>query len=169
MQEQVNEKTIALQVNAAKFTATELKKLIVHYLRHRDQNKVNRKGLKTVKPLGKTTLEKLSKKYDGLKNIEITEKNIKDFEKVAKKYNLEYALKKDDQTNPPTYFVFFKGKDLDVIDFAFKEYLKYSLEKTKDVRPSLRAALKEMVEKSKQLNRGIGKDKTKIHQKEQSL
>ncbi len=120
MQEQVNEKTIAFQVNAAKLTANELKKLIALYLRHQNQKKMNKKGIKSVKSLGKTTLEKLSKKYDGLKNIEITEKNIKDFEKVAKKYNLEYALKKDVQSNPPTYFVFFKGKDLDVIDFAFK-------------------------------------------------
>ena len=126
---------------------------------------MNKKGIKSVKPLGKTTLEKLSKKHDGLKNIEITEKNIKDFEKVAQKYNLEYALKKDVQSNPPTYFVFFKGKDLDVIDFAFKEYLKSSLEKTKDVKPSLKAALKEMVEKAKKLN----KDKAKKPQKEQSL
>ncbi len=165
MQEQVNEKTIAFQVNAAKLTANELKKLIALYLRHQNQKKMNKKGIKSVKPLGKTTLEKLSKKHDGLKNIEITEKNIKDFEKVAKKYNLEYALKKDVQSNPPTYFVFFKGKDLDVIDFAFKEYLKSSLEKTKDVKPSLKAALKEMVEKAKKLN----KDKAKKPQKEQSL
>lgn len=165
MQEQVNEKTIAFQVNAAKLTANELKKLIALYLRHQNQKKMNKKGIKSVKPLGKTTLEKLSKKYDGLKNIEITEKNIKDFEKVAKKYNLEYALKKDVQSNPPTYFIFFKGKDLDVIDFAFKEYLKSSLEKTKDVKPSLKAALKEMVEKAKKLN----KDKAKKPQKEQSL
>jgi len=165
MQEQVNEKTIAFQVNAAKLTANELKKLIALYLRHQNQKKMNKKGIKSVKPLGKTTLEKLSKKHDGLKNIEITEKNIKDFEKVAKKYNLEYALKKDVQSNPPTYFVFFKGKDLDVIDFAFKEYLKSSLEKTKEVKPSLKAALKEMVEKAKKLN----KDKAKKPQKEQSL
>ena len=165
MQEQVNEKTIAFQVNAAKLTANELKKLIALYLRHQNQKKMNKKGIKSVKPLGKTTLEKLIKKHDGLKNIEITEKNIKDFEKVAKKYNLEYALKKDVQSNPPTYFVFFKGKDLDVIDFAFKEYLKLSLEKTKDVKPSLKAALKEMVEKAKKLN----KDKAKKPQKEQSL
>jgi hypothetical protein len=164
MQEQVNEKTIALQVNTAKLTASELKKLIALYLRHRRQNKINKKGIKSVRPLGKTTLEKLSKKYDGLKNIEITENNIKDFEKVAKKYNLEYALKKDDQSISPTYFVFFKGKDLDVIDFVFKEYLKSSLEKTKDVKPSLKAELKEMVEKGKSLN----KDKAKKPQKEQS-
>lgn len=165
MQEQVNEKTIAFQVNTVKFTANELKKIIALYLRHQNQKKINKRGKTSVKPLGKTSLEKLSKKYDGLKNIEITEKNIKDFEKVAKKYHLEYALKKDVQSNPPTYFVFFKGKDLDVIDFAFKEYLKSSLEKTKSDRPSVKAKLKEMVEKAKTSN----KNKAKNHQKEQSL
>jgi len=165
MQEQVNEKTIALQVNTAKLTATELKKIIALYLRHRRQKKMSKKGIKSVKSLGKTTLEKLSKKYDGLKNIEINEKNIKDFEKTAKKYNLEYALKKDDQSDTPTYFVFFKGKDLDIIDLAFREYLKTTLEKEKGKKPSLKKVLLEMVEKAKKLN----KDKAKKPEKEQSL
>ena len=95
MQEQVNERTIALQVKATRLTVVELKKLLARYLQHRKMQKRSKKGIKRVKSLGKTTLEKLSKKHDGLKNIEINEKNIKDFEKVAKKYNLEYALKKD--------------------------------------------------------------------------
>jgi len=165
MQEHVNERTIALQVKAARFTAVELKKMIAKYLQHRKYVKQKKKGIKQVSPKGKTTLEKLSKKYDGLKNIEINENNIKDFEKVAKKYNLEYALKKDTASEPPTYFVFFKGKDLDVIDFAFKEYLKGSLQKSDDKRPSLRAKLKAMVEKAKTMNQG----KEKKLDKEQSL
>lgn len=165
MQEHVNERTIALQVKAARFTAVELKKILAKYLRHRKYVKQKKKGVKLVSSKGKTTLENLSKKYDGLKNIEINENNIKDFEKVAKKYNLEYALKKDDKSTPPTYFVFFKGKDLDVIDFAFKEYLKTSLEMDDEKRPSLKAKLKEMVEKAKSMNQG----KEKKLDKEQSL
>lgn len=166
MQEQINEKTIALQVNAAKLTAIELKKMIALYLRDRKQRQIAKTGVKnTNRRIGKTTLEKLNKKYDGLKSIEISDKNIKDFEKVAKKYRLEYALKKDDKTAPPTYFVFFKGRDLDMIDFAFKEYLKGSLEKSKDNRPSLRKALKKMAEIVKKND----KNKLKVKNKEQSL
>lgn len=164
MQEHVNERTIAFQVNTAKLTAQELKKLIAMYLRSRDRKKMNKSSSKKVNKLGKTTLEKLSKKYDGLKNIEINENNIKDFERVAKKYNLEYALKKDDKSSPPTYFVFFKGKDLDVIDYAFREYIKSDLIKKNENRPSLREMLKEMVEKAKLMN----KDKAKKMDKEQS-
>jgi len=165
MQEHVNERTIALQVKATRLTVVELKKLLARYLQHRKMQTRSKKGIKQVKSVGKTTLEKLSKKYDGLKNIEINENNIKDFEKVAKKYNLEYALKKDTASTPPTYFVFFKGKNLDVIDFAFKEYLKSSLEKNEEKRPSLKARLKEMVDKAKTINQG----KEKKLDKEQSL
>lgn len=166
MQEQVNEKTIALQVSAAKFTIRELKHLMAAYLRHR-KGKKQRKPvkMKEAKKDGKMTLENLSKKHDGLKSIEISEKNIKDFEKTAKKYNLEYALKKDVKTDPPTYFVFFKGKDLDVIDFAFREYLKDSMEKAKESKPSIRKALKKMVDKAKTMN----KTRDKLKDKEPSL
>lgn len=166
MQEQVNEKTIALQVNTLKVTTRELRNLMSLYLRHRKDKKLRNPKAKRIKTIGgKTTLEKLTKKYDGLKSIEITENNIKDFEKTAKKYKLEYALKKDDKTSPPTYFVFFKGRDLDVIDFAFREYLKDSLEKTTEKRPSVRAALKRMAEKANVL----GKNKVKLKEKEPSL
>jgi outer membrane lipoprotein-sorting protein len=163
LQEHVNERTIALQVNTAKMTAREFRKLIEVYLRHRKEQKRNKSytGIKG----GRTTLEKLSKKYDGLKNIEISENNIKDFEKTAKKYNLEYALKKDDKTNPSTYFVFFKGKDLDVIDFAFREYLKSSIDKKEEKRPSLRETIKEMIKIANNLN----KEKVRNKDKEQSL
>ena len=136
------------------------------YLRQRKEKKLRNPKVKPGKALGgKTTLEKLTKKYDGLKSIEITENNIRDFEKTAKKYKLEYALKKDDKTTPATYFVFFKGRDLDVIDFAFKEYLKDSLDKSKEERPSVRASLKKMVDKAKT----HGKNKVKLKEKEPSL
>lgn len=165
MQEQVNEKTIALAIKSAKITTNEFRKIIILYLNHRKQKRLAKKSTQTNQVGKKTTLEKLTKKYDGLKSIEITDKNIKSFEKIAKKYNVEYALKKDTKTVPPTYFIFFKGKDLDIIDHAFKQYLKISLEKSKDKRPSLKKSLKEMAEKVKTLN----KTKVKNKDKEQSL
>ena len=48
---------------------------------------------------------------NSVKNIEITEQNIKAFSVVAKKYDIDYALKKDPTTEPPHYYVFFKAKD----------------------------------------------------------
>ena len=44
-------------------------------------------------------------KRQSLTNIEITEQNIKAFSAVAKKYDIDYALKKDPHTQPPHYYV----------------------------------------------------------------
>ena len=44
---------------------------------------------------GKVTVKELAKQNAGMVNIEITNKNIKSFERYARKYGINYALKKD--------------------------------------------------------------------------
>lgn len=65
----------------------------------------------------------------GLTNIEITNWNIKSFERVANKYKIDFALKKDKSVDPPRYLVFFKAKDMDVMTAAFKEFSAKELTK----------------------------------------
>ena len=60
------------------------------------------------------------KQNAGVSNIEITEDNIKAFESTAKKYGIDFALKKDTTETPPRYLVFFKGRDADVLTAAFQ-------------------------------------------------
>ena len=60
----------------------------------------------------------------GASSIEVSDSNIKSFERVARKYNVNFSVKKDKTVNPPKYLVFFKGKDTDVITHAFKEFVK---------------------------------------------
>ena len=55
---------------------------------------------------GKISLKELKRKNKDYSNIEITDQNIKSFEKYARKYEVEYSLKKDKSVNPPRYFVF---------------------------------------------------------------
>ena len=51
-----------------------------------------------------------------LKNIPITKDNIKSFDRIARKYGVDYSLKKDVASKEtPKYLVFFKAKDVDVI------------------------------------------------------
>ena len=160
MQEEVTDKSIVFVSKNTKMTASVLKSILMAYLREREKEKSRK-----IKPVAreKVSLEELSKKYDGLKNIEISENNIKSFEKRAKKYGIEYALKKDKTTEPPTYLVFFKGKDTDILDTAFKEFV--DKEMNKDKRPSLKQALKKMKEMTKIFN----KDKVKKKEQEKSL
>lgn len=61
-------------------------------------------------------------KQGKLDSIEITDNNIKSFLDVAKKYDVSYALKRDSSTSPPTYHVFFTGRDTETLNKAFKEY-----------------------------------------------
>ncbi len=60
---------------------------------------------------GKQTMEKLMRQNVQLSNIEITDGNIKSFERVAKKYSIDFSLKKDTRAKPPRYYVFFKARD----------------------------------------------------------
>ena len=70
---------------------------------------------------GKQSLKKLAQQNVQLSNIEITDNNIKAFEKVAKKYGIDFSLKRDKSEDPPRYFVFFKARDVDVMTAAFRE------------------------------------------------
>lgn len=147
MQDEVNEKTVSLCINGGKITARILKNAIVKALARMEQGR--KKGRqKTAEKRqekdaaayrGKQNMEKLMEQNCQLSNIEITDGNIKSFEKYARKYSIDFSLKKDTSVSPPRYFVFFKAKDVDVMTAAFKEYTGKQL--TKDKKPSIRRRL----------------------------
>ena len=121
MQEEVTQKTIALVFKSSRLTADVLKKAMKMYLEHRKQGKQASHGKMSVKDLVGQGM--------GASGIEVTDNNIKSFERVARKYNVDFAVKKDKTVAPPKYMVFFKGKDADVITQAFKEFVKVNEKK----------------------------------------
>ena len=129
MQDEINEKTIALYIKTGKLTAQTLQKAMKTLL-------AQMKKQKDKTPQGKQTLKQLMKQNAGVSNIEITEGNIKAFESTAKKYGIDFALKKDTTESPPRYLVFFKGRDADVLTAAFKEFSAKKL--TQEKKPSIR-------------------------------
>ena len=152
MQEQVNEKTIALYIKTGKLTADTLQKAMKSLLNQM-------KKQKDKQPHGKQTLKQLMKQNTGVSNIEITEDNIKAFESTAQKYGIDFALKKDTTENPPRYLVFFKGRDADVLTAAFKEFSAKKL--TQDKKPSIRKLLSDFKEKAAAMNTQRAKVKNK--------
>ena len=118
MQEEVEQRTVTLAVNTSKMTANVLKSAISKYIAYRKEKK--REG--PVKPCGKQSLKQLVGQDQGVTNIEITDKNIKDFERIARNYGVDFALKKDKTGDIPKYLVFFKARDADALTAAFKEY-----------------------------------------------
>lgn len=85
-------------------------------------------------------MKKLVGEGVGVSSIEVTDGNIKSFERVARKYNVDFAVKKDKTTAQPKYVVFFKDRDADAVAQAFKEFV-YGNEKRKG-RTSVREKLK---------------------------
>ena len=75
MQDEINEKTIALYIKTGKLTAQTLQKAMKTLL-------AQMKKQKDKTPQGKQTLKQLMKQNAGVSNIEITEGNIKAFEQT---------------------------------------------------------------------------------------
>ena len=90
MQDEVRDKSVAFVINVGKtggrITADLLKAAMRHYLQESRNPKAHH---------GKQTVKQLVKQGAGVQNIEITDKNIKSFEQVARKYGVDFALKKD--------------------------------------------------------------------------
>lgn len=142
MQEHVQEKTVAVTVRAVKLTARLLQTAIRKVLREMQQARDNPKIYR-----GKQTVKQLVQQNAGVSNMEIIDGNIKAFEGVARKYGVDFALKRDGSVSPPKWLVFFKGRDADAVQEAFREFAAKTLPKEKDAaRPSLRKQLQKFVE-----------------------
>lgn len=154
MQEEVEQRTVTLAISTSKMTANVLKSAISKYLAYRKEKA--REG--PVKPCGKQSVKQLVGQNQGVTNIEITDKNIKDFERIARKYGVDFALKKDKTGEIPKYLVFFKARDADALTAAFKEYTAKTDRKKE--RPSVLQKLRKFKEQA------VDIDTPKVRKKE---
>lgn len=98
-------KTIDLSIKSKNFTVDVLKSAMNDFLSGKSQKK------------GRVSMKKLSEHSGKLENVEI--KGIEDFLNVAKKYDIDYAVKKE--PNNDTYHVFFQAGKMEDFKRAFKE------------------------------------------------
>ena len=150
MQEEVTGKSVALIVDGARMSEQVLEKAINAYLdaRKNKQPKIYH---------GKQSLKQLARQNAGLANIEITEKNIKAFTQVAKKYHVDFALKKDTMSEQPRYLVFFKSRDADAITAAFQEFTTGTLYR----KPSIHQRLAQAKEQARKQHKELDREKVK--------
>ena len=158
MQEEVEQRTVTLAVSTSKMTANVLKQAISKYLAHCKEKKMEKAHAGPVKPCGKQSVKQLVEQNQGVSNIEITDKNIKDFERIARKYGVDFALKKDKTGEIPKYLVFFKARDADALTQAFKEYTAKTDRKKE--RPSVIQKLRKFKEQAASI------DTPKVRKKE---
>jgi hypothetical protein len=151
MQEQINEKSVALYIKASKLTGRVLARAMRAFLKKAREPTVHH---------GKQSVKSLTKQGASLSNIEITGDNIGSFTKTARKYNVDFALKRDDSQSPPKWLVFFKAKDADALTAAFNEYSRLTVKREKTQKSPLLEALA----KAKEL---IGQIATPIRNRQQ--
>ncbi|MDT4375833.1 PcfB family protein [Blautia coccoides] len=160
MQEEVENRSVTLAINTAKLTGRTLKNAILKFL---EAQKNKSRDSPDPIPHGKQTVKQLAEQNQGMSNIEVTDKNIKSFERVAKKYGVDFAIKKDKSVTPPKYLVFFKARDADALTAAFTEFTAKTVRKAE--KPSVLAQLKKFTV----LVKNAVTDKVKNRNKEQSL
>ena len=140
MQEEVENRTLTLIVSGTKFTGRLFKAAISKYMAHRREKKLEKQRGRDspVTPKGKQTVKQLIGQNQGVSNIEINDPSIKDFERIARKYGVDYAVKKDRSASPPKYLIFFKARDADALTAAFSEYTQKKVKKAdRSERPSV--------------------------------
>ena len=140
MQEEVEQKTFNIVVSTTKLTARTILNAGKAAIQ---QQQAKMAG-------GKQSVRMLLRQNRGVSSVEIDKTNIRGFERYAKKYGIDYAIRKDNSEMPPRYLVFFKAPDAEAFNSAFKEYSASLL--NKDKRPSVLAKLHELVQAAAELS-----------------
>ena len=166
MQEEVENRTLTLVVSGTKFTGRLLKAAISKYMAHCKEKKLQKQRSRDapVKPQGKQTVKQLTGQDQGSSTMETTNLRVRSFDRVARKYGVDYAIHRDKSVSPPKYVIFFKGRDSEAINAAFTEYSAGQIQRESKPRTSVLARLQQF----KALVQSLGKEHVREKQQEQT-
>lgn len=164
MQEEVENRAVTLVINATKLTGRVLKSAILKYMTARKEKKLSKARAAPVKPMGKQTVKQLTGQDQGSSTMETTNLRVRSFDRVARKYGVDYAIHRDKSVSPPKYVIFFKGRDSEAINAAFTEYSAGQIQRESKPRTSVLARLQQF----KALVQSIGKERVREKQQEQT-
>lgn len=148
MQEEIENRTVNLAISTTKLTARGIIRLAAKGLAY-IKRKSREAALKNEKPDGRQTIQQLIGQNQGVTNIDISQTDLKGFEKYARQYGVDYAITKDKSVFPPKYLAFFKARDADAMTAAFNAYSAEVLAKSK--RPSALNRLHELIDAVKSI------------------
>ena len=119
MQEDIEHRAVTLAINAGKMTGRTFRNALaklLHFLKNKHQQH------KQVKPCGKQSVKKLIGQNQGVSRVDLShDDDVKQFEHVARKYGVDYAITKV-KSEKPRYLIFFKARDNDALTAALEEY-----------------------------------------------
>ena len=105
MQEEIEHKTVNLAISTTKLSARTLLRGMQFLLRQYDKHASQ----------GKQSMKRLVRQNRGVTNVEIQKTGIKDFDRYAKRYHIDYSIQKDLSCTPPRYLIYFKAQDTDAL------------------------------------------------------
>ena len=108
---------------------------------------------------GKQSVKTLIRQGQGVSSIPLADEGLKDFQKIAKKYGVDFAVVKDKNEEPPVYTIFFKAKDTDVITKILQDYSEKQVKKKSVERPSVLEKLKKFKEAVAAIPRKVAEKK----------
>ena len=143
IQEEIENKVVVMISGCTKLTARELRQAMSKLLaawKQRKQAKAMQKQPEDVTPHGKMTVKELAAKEKGMQSIEVNDNNIGSFNRIARKYGIDFAPYKVKGENK--YLIFFKAPDTDAMTAAFTEYTQKEVRKAS--RPSVLQKLRQL-------------------------
>ena len=157
MQEEIEQKVVVEIKGCARLTGAELRRALAQLLIQLKNQKA-RSAQQGKGPHGKMTVRQLAAQDRGMQSIEVTDKNIGSFNRVARKYGIDFAPFK--VKGEEKYLVFFKAPDTDAMTAAFTEYTQKQVRQAS--RPSMLAKLQKLQEQMK----NVVHDRTKRKERE---
>ena len=137
MQEDIENRTVALSVKTAKLTAKGLARILAAAVQT-----IQKERQKAQTPHGKQSVKKLMNHGVATNSIPL-DGETRLFDRVARKWNVDYSFHK---TGPKQYLLLFKTGQADAITQCFADYTKLYMAKEKDKRPPIRELLKQLKE-----------------------
>ena len=153
MQDEVDQRVVVMIENCSKLTASELRRALEKVLADIKAARSQRNPKQEKEAHGQMTVKELAKQGKGMQSIEVSDSTIGAFNRVARKYGIDFAPFKVKGEN--RYLVFFKAPDTDAMTAAFTEYTQ------RQVKKASRPTILQRMEHFKSLIQHPKKDKTR--------
>ena len=139
MQEQIERESVAITLKASKLTAQGLAaalKKVAQIIKNKYERSQTPHGEQSVKKLMNHNVPTSTIPIEGDRGL---------FEKVARKWHVDYAFHK---TEPGKYLLLFKSGQADAITAAFSEYSNLVVKRARDKRPPVMDEMRRAAERA---------------------
>ena len=93
MQEEVENRTLTLGINATKFSGRVLKAALCKYLAYRKEKKLQAsRDSPDVKSFGKVSMEELQQEHGDMRQLDVQDKCLQDFDRIAREHGVRYTV-----------------------------------------------------------------------------